>query len=109
MEPTRIHRTKVYALLHSTRGMLFSVDFIKKDGSHRHLTGMIKPPKPHPKRPAPASDSNSYLLMWDMSEYKKLRREGVEKEKASDSCYRLVNMETIFMFHYKKVYYVVVD
>lgn len=107
MEPTIIHRTKVYDKLRSTHGKLFSVVFIKKDGTERHMVAQIRPPKPNPKRPAPAKESNPYILVGDMGKYMEAKASGKDKQSSIDASYRLINIETIKSFKMGGIAYIV--
>jgi hypothetical protein len=90
-----IHRTKLYPIIRATHGKLFGVIFTKKDSTLRRMTAQIRPPKPDAKRPSPAKDSNSYILVGDMAKYLECRKEGKDKAAALNGSYRLINIETI--------------
>jgi len=104
-----INRHKVLPYLRSTKGRIFHVTFTKKDGTLREMTCLIKPPKPNPKRPAPAKLDNPYVLVWDIQKYKEFLKEGVENPKASDGAYRLVNLDTIIKFKIHGIEFIVED
>jgi hypothetical protein len=95
MPPTIIHRTKVYPLIKSTKGQLFSVTFVKKDGELREMVAQLRPPKLDAKRPSPAKENNPYVLVGDMGKYLEVKKDCATKQEALDKSYRLINIATI--------------
>lgn len=67
----QIHRTKVRELLKSTRGLMFSVIFVKKDQSIRNMTCRLKVRK-GVKGTGPNYAANPkfpYLTVYDMNKH----------------------------------------
>lgn len=104
-----INRLKVAQLLSKYHGEFFSAVFEKKDGSIRTILAQIRPPKPNPKRPSPATNENPYILVGDVKIYKAEIAKGATPEVAYNASYRLISLATLREFKLHGTHYTVTD
>ena len=89
-----INKEQAKQLIHVTNGKIFSSTFIKKDGSHRLLTGRLKVTKglKENAKPRPYDPSKYNLVcVYDM------KAEG----------YRMINFNTLITFSINKEKYLI--
>lgn len=98
-----IKRQQVVEMIQNLKGgSIYSVKFIKKDGTERLMNSIKGTSKGVNGEGKKFSDEEKGLLsVFDMQ----LRSKGVEEHK----CWRSVNLSTILEFTANKVKYVVVD
>lgn len=108
MTPT-ISRYKIYPHLKSIGGQFFTVLFTKKNGEVRKILAQIPTPLEDPKRPAPAKESNPYVLVTDVVLYNAARKAGKSPLEAKHASYRLINISTIISLTLDGTTYIAVD
>ena len=108
-EPIAISRTKVYSKLQQTHGRFFTALFTKSNGEVRNIVAQLRPQKKDAKKASPAKESNSYILVGDVSKYRENRALGLPKDKAYDKSYRMINIATIMQFRAEGQVYLVQD
>ena len=91
-----INRTKVFNLLSSTRGKIFTAAFNKKDGSYREMnarTGVGRHRRTKDKKSFAHSENNPYFSVFDLQKGQ----------------YRVINLETLYWIKFGGIKYVVCD
>ena len=89
-----INKTKAKELIHDTNGRIFSSTFIKKDGTHRLLTGRLKVTKglKENAKPQPYEPSKYNLVcVYDMTKQN----------------YRMINLNTLLTLSINKNTYTI--
>lgn len=90
----KLERTKVAKVVQETRGGFFGVDFIKKDGSLRHMTcrkGVYRV-QPLVGKPSTVDRPDTpYMTVWDV-----VKR-----------AYRVINLQTVQALRFNGITYVV--
>ena len=89
-----INKEEAKKLIHITNGKIFSSTFIKKDGTHRLLTGRLKVTK--------GLKENAKPRPYDPSKY---NLQPVYDLKAKD--YRMLNLNTLITLSINKTKYII--
>lgn len=104
-----LSRYKAIPLIRETNGRLFSCQFIKKDGVVRNMLCFIPPPKKDAKRSSPAKPNNSYILVRDIVQYKRVLALTGDKDGAMSESYRLINLATLVRLTINGIIYTITD
>lgn len=88
----QISKFKANELIQKTNGKIFSVSFIKKDGSHRHMVARLGVHKNLKGGKNGAGEHNSLVTVWDMVA----------------NGYRMLNLETLLSISMNKTTYQIV-
>jgi hypothetical protein len=88
----QISRYKVLKVIHDTHGRIFSVEFIKKDGSPRKMVARIGVTKNQKGGINGASAKNNLVTVWDMAKggYRMINLKTLLTLKASGELYEVV-------------------
>jgi molybdenum cofactor biosynthesis enzyme len=88
----QISRYKVLKVIHDTHGHIFSVEFIKKDGSPRKMVARIGVTKNQKGGINGASAKNNLVTVWDMAKggYRMINLKTLLTLKASGELYEVV-------------------
>ena len=96
-----INKEQAKQLIHITNGKIFSSTFIKKDGSHRLLTGRLKVTKglKENAKPRPYDPSKYNLVcVYDVA---------LAKNKLIKNPYRMINLNTLITLSINKQKYLI--
>jgi hypothetical protein len=104
-----LSRYKAIPLIRETKGRLFSCRFTKKDNSVRDMVCLVPPPKKDAKRASPAKENNSYILVRDIVQYKRVLALSGNKEDALKESYRLINLATLKRLTINGIHYTITD
>lgn len=96
-----INKEQAKQLIHITNGKIFSSTFIKKDGTHRLLTGRLKVTKglKENAKPRPYDPSKYNLVcVYDVA---------LAKNKLIKNPYRMLNLNTLITLSINKTKYII--
>ncbi len=96
MKTTTITKESAFALMTDTQGKIFSVDFIKKDGTLRHMVcrlGVSKGVTGVGLRFDPLA--KNLLPVFDIEKAREHKQDGLDDETSAKRSYRMINLETV--------------